>query len=244
MGMSGVYREIAAPERIVATEKFDEAWYPGEAVGTLVLSEQGGKTTVSQAVLYQSREARDAVLKSGMEKGVIAGYDRLAELLASPPAQGMEKGSGVMSEAAMIETRPPRRIGRSIGALLAGMLVGIVLTIGTDIVLHVTGVFPPWGQSMVGFDGALLLATAYRTVFGVVGSYIIARLAPSRPMQHALVGGVVGLVVSIVGAAVTWNKGPAFGPHWYPLALIVLAMPQAWVGGKLRMMQLRARLDG
>jgi uncharacterized protein YndB with AHSA1/START domain len=94
MGMSGVYREIAAPERIVATEKFDEAWYPGEAVGTLVLSEQGGKTTVSQAVLYQSREARDAVLKSGMEKGVIAGYDRLAELLASPPAQGMEKGAG------------------------------------------------------------------------------------------------------------------------------------------------------
>jgi hypothetical protein len=97
---------------------------------------------------------------------------------------------------------------------------------------------------MVGFDGALLLATAYRTVFGVVGSYIIARLAPNRPMQHALVGGVVGLVVSIVGAAVTWNKGPAFGPHWYPLALIVLAMPQAWAGGKLRVVQLRARLDG
>ena len=56
----------------------------------------------------------------------------------------------------------------------------------------------------------------------------------------ALVGGLVGLVVSIVGAAVTWNKGPAFGPHWYPLALIVLAMPQAWLGGKLRLMQLRA----
>jgi hypothetical protein len=149
-----------------------------------------------------------------------------------------------MSEAAMVETHPPRRILRSIGALLAGMLVGIVFTIGTDIVLHATGVFPPWGQSMVGFDGALLLATAYRTVFGVVGSYIIARLAPNRPMQHALVGGVVGLVVSIVGAAVTWNKGPAFGPHWYPLALIVLAMPQAWAGGKLRVVQLRARLDG
>ena len=112
-----------------------------------------------------------------------------------------------MSEGAIIETHPPRRILRSIGALLAGMLVGIVLTIGTDIVLHVTGVFPPWGQSMVGFDGALLLATAYRTVFGVVGGYIIARLAPNRPMQHALVGGVVGLIVSIVGAAVTWNRG-------------------------------------
>jgi uncharacterized protein YndB with AHSA1/START domain len=94
MGMGGVYREIAAPERIVATEKFDEAWYPGEAVGTLVLSERGGKTTVTQTVLYQSPEARDAVLKSGMEKGVSASYDRLAELLTSPLAQGMERGAG------------------------------------------------------------------------------------------------------------------------------------------------------
>jgi len=143
----------------------------------------------------------------------------------------------------MSEPQPPRRIGRSIGAVLAGMLVGIVLTIGTDIVLHAIGVFPPWGQSMVGFDGALLLATVYRTVYGVAASYIIARLAPDRPMQHALVGGAVGLAVSIVGAAVTWNQGPAFAPHWYPLALVVLAMPQSWAGGKLRLMQLPARGD-
>jgi len=138
----------------------------------------------------------------------------------------------------MNETNPPRRIGRSIGAVLAGMFAGIILTLGTDIVLHAIGVFPPWGQSMIGFEGPLLLATVYRTVYAVVGSYIIARLAPDRPMQHALMGGVVGLAVSIVGAAVTWNKGPAFGPHWYPLALIVLALPTAWVGGKLRLMQL------
>ena len=77
----------------------------------------------------------------------------------------------------MSETHPSRHIGRSVGAVLAGMLVGIILTIGTDIVLHVIGVFPPWGQSMVGFDGALLLATVYRTVYGVAASYIIARLA-------------------------------------------------------------------
>jgi hypothetical protein len=145
-----------------------------------------------------------------------------------------------MSEIRANETQPPRRLLRSIGAVLAGMLVGIALTIGADIALHSMGVFPPWGQSMVGFDGPLLLATVYRTVFGIVASYIIARLAPDRPMQHALVGGLVGLVVSIVGAAVTWNKGPAFGPHWYPLALIVLAMPQAWLGGKLRLVQLGA----
>jgi len=83
MGIGGLYREIAAPERLVATEKFDEAWYPGEALNTLVLVEQGGRTTLTQTMLYESREARDGVLKSGMEKGLAASYDRLAELLAS-----------------------------------------------------------------------------------------------------------------------------------------------------------------
>ena len=132
---------------------------------------------------------------------------------------------------------------KSIGAVLAGIFAGIILTIGTDIALHAIGVFPPWGASMVGFDGPLLLATVYRTVYGVLASYIIARLAPDRPMQHALVGGGAGLAVSILGAVLTWNKGPASGPHWYPLALIVLAIPQAWAGGKLRLMQLPARSD-
>jgi len=83
MGMGGVYRDIVAPERIVTTERFDEAWYPGEAVGTLVLVEQRGRTTVTQTMLYESREARDAVLESGMETGVAASYDRLADLLAA-----------------------------------------------------------------------------------------------------------------------------------------------------------------
>jgi hypothetical protein len=93
---------------------------------------------------------------------------------------------------------------------------------------------------MVGYDGALLLATAYRVVYGIAASYITARLAPNRPMLHALVGGVLGFIVSIVGAVATWNGGPAFGPHWYPIALIVTALPCAWVGGKLRVMQLRS----
>ena len=83
MGMGGVYREIVAPERLVNTERFDESWYPGEAVDTLVLVEQGGRTTLTLTVLYESREAREAVLKSGMESGVAASYDRLADLLAS-----------------------------------------------------------------------------------------------------------------------------------------------------------------
>jgi uncharacterized protein YndB with AHSA1/START domain len=83
MGMSGVHREIVVPERIVATEKFDQSWYPGEAVGTITLVEQGGKTLLTQIVQYESREAREVVLKSPMESGLAAGYDRLEQLVAS-----------------------------------------------------------------------------------------------------------------------------------------------------------------
>jgi uncharacterized protein YndB with AHSA1/START domain len=83
MGMGGVFREIVPPERLVATEKFDESWYPGEAVDTTVFVEQGGRTTVTTTVRYESKDARDAVLKSPMATGVAESYDKLAELLAS-----------------------------------------------------------------------------------------------------------------------------------------------------------------
>ena len=131
----------------------------------------------------------------------------------------------------MGEIGQQRPILRSIGALVAGFVVVVILSLGTDIVLHATGVFPPWGQAMSA--ALFLLATVYRTVYGIAGSYVTARLAPDRPMGHALVGGCIGLVLSTVGAVATWSRGPEFGPHWYPLALIVLAMPCAWLGGKL-----------
>jgi uncharacterized protein YndB with AHSA1/START domain len=83
MGMGGVFREILAPQRLVATEVFDEAWYQGLALNTTTLVEHAGRTTLTLTMLYESRDARDGVLKSGMETGVEASYDRLAELLAS-----------------------------------------------------------------------------------------------------------------------------------------------------------------
>ncbi len=88
MGMGGVYREVKAPERIVTTEKFDEAWYPGESLNTLVLTEQGGRTTLTQAMRYESAAAREAVIKSGMEQGVTASYDRLDDVLAATSGAG------------------------------------------------------------------------------------------------------------------------------------------------------------
>ncbi|PYQ13663.1 MAG: hypothetical protein DMF80_14275 [Acidobacteria bacterium] len=127
---------------------------------------------------------------------------------------------------------PPRRRGlRSVGAVLAGVLATVVASLATDAALRVTGVYPSGVEPMAG--ALFLLATAYRTVYGVAGAYIAARLTPDRPMQHALTLGALGLVVSIAGAVATWSRGPEFGPKWYPLALVVLAIPTAWAGGRL-----------
>jgi hypothetical protein len=129
------------------------------------------------------------------------------------------------------ELHPRRRPLRSIWDVFAGLLFIFIVTTIIDVVLHATGVFPPWGKAMS--DGLFGVATAYRIVISIAGCYIAARLAPDRPMGHALVLGVIGVVLSAIGAAVTWNKGPEFGPHWYPLLLVVVAMPCAWIGGKL-----------
>jgi uncharacterized protein YndB with AHSA1/START domain len=81
MEMRGVYREIAAPERLVSTESWGGDW--PETLITLILSEQDGKTTITQTILYPSQEARDAALKTGMAEGVSQSFDRLAGYLAS-----------------------------------------------------------------------------------------------------------------------------------------------------------------
>src|SRR5262247_324215 len=120
---------------------------------------------------------------------------------------------------------------KGVGAVLAGFLAIVIITTATDMAMHATSVFPPLKEP-IG-DALFLLATGYRIVYGVAGYYIAARLAPDRPMPHALALGVVSVVASALGAVATWNRRPAFGPHWYPLALIAISMPCAWLGGKL-----------
>lgn len=131
----------------------------------------------------------------------------------------------------MNETRAKRNLPRSIGAGFAGLLAIVVLSTATDAALHASGVFPPPGRPMA--DGLWLLATAYRAVYAIAGCYLAARLAPARPMLHAMVLGFIGVAVSTAGTVVTWGKGPEFGPHWYPISLIVTALPCAWLGGRL-----------
>ena len=131
----------------------------------------------------------------------------------------------------MNETQPPRRILGSIGAVLAGFFTCFILSIGTDLVLHAAGIFPPWGQPMS--NGLFVLATVYRTIYTVAAGYITARLAPGNPMKHVWALAIIGLLAAIAGTVATWDKGPEFGPKWYPLALVVLALPSVWLGGKL-----------
>lgn len=114
---------------------------------------------------------------------------------------------------------------RSAGAILVGAIVAITLTLATDLGLRSAGVADPMPEPM------LLVAAAYRTLYGVISSYVVARLAPSHPMRHALIGGSIGFAVALLGAITTWNQ--VLGPHWYPVALVVLALPQSWAGGKL-----------
>ena len=136
----------------------------------------------------------------------------------------------------------PRRLLRSTAAVLLGFLAVIVLSLGTDQVLHSLQVYPPWGQPMYG-TGVNLLALAYRSVYAVVGSYIAARLAPRRPMRHAFALGVVGLVLSAAGAIVAIVMVDV-GPSWYPISLVLTALPCAWLGGVLhRLSQAERPLD-
>ena len=139
----------------------------------------------------------------------------------------------------MSEVRKPGRILRRIGAVLAGLIVVVILDVGLDTVMHATGVYPPWFQPMS--NSLWLLAIGYRTIDGIIGGYVAARLAPDRHVIHALVLGLIGIVLSTAGVIGTWNKGPEFGPKWYPLTLVGIALPCALIGGLIRKQQLRGR---
>jgi len=129
-----------------------------------------------------------------------------------------------------LTTTPGRgraRVLRRIGAVLAGLAINVVGASAVDAVLHATGVFPAPGVVMAG--GLFVLALVYRLGFGVAGSYVTARLAPDRPMRHALVLGAIGMAIGTVGLLVMWGAGPV----WYPLALIAGALPCGWAGARL-----------
>ena len=124
----------------------------------------------------------------------------------------------------------PRNLRRSAGAVLLGFFAVVVLSLGTDQVLHVLKIYPPWNQPMWD-PGLNLLALSYRIIYTVVGGYITARLAPRNPMRHVWVLAVIGLIMGTAGVIAT--SGMDLGPRWYPIAIALTAVPCTWLGGVL-----------
>ena len=120
---------------------------------------------------------------------------------------------------------------RSIGAMFAGFAAIVVLSIGTDLALEKT-VFPSLASAHAP-DALLALALTYRTAYGAFGSWIAAKVAPGRPMVHALALGLIGWLLATIGVIAQWK----LGAHWYPMALALLTLPAAWVGGWLAKMK-------
>ena len=108
-----------------------------------------------------------------------------------------------------------KRIGRSLAAVLAGLVAVVALSIVTDLLMHSMGALPEFGERMGH------------------GHAVLARLAPQAPVRHAIWLGVIGLLIGIAGALATWGKGPQFGPGWYAIAVFAIAIPTAWYGGRL-----------
>lgn len=139
-----------------------------------------------------------------------------------------------MSAQTIYAKTPQRQLGRSVLSVFLGFLVVVVLSLGTDQVMHVLNVYPPWNEPMNEVSDNLLALT-YRSVYGVIGSYVTARFAPYSPMLHVWIGAGIGFVLSLLGVVVAMNSN--LGPIWYPVALAVTALPCAWLGGILYLRQ-------
>lgn len=138
-----------------------------------------------------------------------------------------------MTAAALNPAKPVRSTPwRSVLAVLAGLIANVILSTATDLLMVAAGVFPPladFGRPELFSDSMLVLALAYRTVFGVLGCWLTARLAPTRPMAHSLSLGGIGFAIGVIGAVVTWGAWTA----WYSLAIIAVTLPSAWLGARI-----------
>lgn len=112
---------------------------------------------------------------------------------------------------------------KSVVAIFSGFMLVVLLSVGTDALF-----FSRVEENIP--DARLALALAYRCAFAIAGAFVAAQMAPRRPMLHALILGAIGMALAAVGGWIMWDRGA----HWYPLALVITALPCAWLGGRLQ----------
>jgi hypothetical protein len=122
---------------------------------------------------------------------------------------------------------------KSIGAVFAGFIVIVLLSIITDFIVEKLGLFPDANHPELYSQLMLVIALFYRLVYAVIGGYITAKLAPSSPMVHVAALGVVGTLAGILGSVANMDKTLP-GTEWYPVALIILSIPALWLGGHFK----------
>jgi hypothetical protein len=117
---------------------------------------------------------------------------------------------------------------KSIGAILLGIIVVFALSHFTDWLLESNGMMIiPFDENPIGLK---LFVTFYRNLYVAIGCYVAVAFAPDKPFKHIIIFASIGAFLGILGAVAMWN----IPPHWYPIALIVLGIPSAWIGGWLR----------
>lgn len=120
-------------------------------------------------------------------------------------------------------------MARTVFSIVTGFVLIGLLSLGTDLALK--SAMP----SLYEADGStssislLLLTIGYVGLYATCGCYLAARMAPSRPMRHAIMLGVLGLVFNIAGTVTMWDTAPA----WYHVASVLLVMVWAWLGGRM-----------
>jgi hypothetical protein len=121
-----------------------------------------------------------------------------------------------------------KSIFKSIGAIIAGLLAIVVLSIATDILVEQLGLVPPANKGTFSTN-MFIIALIYRSIYAISGGYLTAKLSPQKPLKHSSILGIIGFVLSLLGTIAMWDKGS----HWYSILLTITAFPTTWFGGKL-----------
>lgn len=116
---------------------------------------------------------------------------------------------------------------KSFVAVVVGLTAGTLLSVATDMLLVMLELFAPSDLNNVSHF-VLIIILSYRFIFNTIGCFLTAKLAPTKPMQHALISGAIGFLISIAGAILMWNQAP----HYYNIILVLTALPAAWIGGR------------